>query len=67
MKLPRDISGRELAAALARFGYEVNHQTGSHIRMTTLRNGEHHVSIPAHQTLKVDTLSAIRHRNASQT
>ncbi|MBW4503073.1 MAG: type II toxin-antitoxin system HicA family toxin [Scytonema hyalinum WJT4-NPBG1] len=59
MKLPRDLSGRELVKALARLGYEVSHQTGSHIRLTTLRNGEHHVTVPAHDPIKIGTLNAI--------
>ncbi|MCU0551509.1 MAG: type II toxin-antitoxin system HicA family toxin [Leptolyngbya sp. Prado105] len=59
MKLPRDLSGSELAKLLERFDYNLNHQTGSHIRLTTERNGEHHITIPAHNPLKIGTLSAI--------
>ena len=59
MKLPRDLSGRELAKALGAFEYQITRQTGSHIRLTTTRNGEHHITIPAHDALKVGTLSAI--------
>lgn len=59
MKLPRDISGRELANALTRLGYSINRQTGSHIRMTTQQRGEHHVTIPDHDPLKTGTLNAI--------
>lgn len=59
MKLPRDLSSDELVKALARLGYVVDHQTGSHIRLTTQRNGEHHVTIPAHDPIKIGTLSAI--------
>ena len=59
MKLPRDLSGADLVKALARLGYEVSHQTGSHIRLTTQRNGEHHVTVPAHDSIKVGTLNAI--------
>lgn len=40
-------------------GYEVDHQTGSHIRLMTQHNGEHHVTIPAHKPLKIGTLNAI--------
>ncbi|KAB8316912.1 type II toxin-antitoxin system HicA family toxin [Tolypothrix campylonemoides VB511288] len=58
MKLPRDLSARELVKALARLGYEVSHQTGSHIRLTTLRNGEHHVTVAAHDPIKIGTLNA---------
>ena len=59
MKLPRDLSSDELVKALARIGDLVNRQTGSHIRLTTQRNGEHHVTIPAHDPIKIGTLSAI--------
>ncbi len=59
MKLPRDISGVDLANALAKLGYSVDHQRGSHIRMTTNQPSVHHITIPAHDPLKVGTLSAI--------
>ena len=58
-KLPRDLSGRELALAMGRFGYQISHQTGSHLRLTTQVNGEHHLTIPAGGPLKVGTLNAI--------
>ncbi len=59
MRLPRDLSGEELAVLLKRYGYEVTRQTGSHMRLTTTRGGEHHVTIPHHQSLRVGTLNAI--------
>ncbi len=59
MKLPRDITGLELAKALDVLGYRITRQTGSHIRLTTQRPGEHHLTIPAHDPLKVGTLAAI--------
>ena len=59
MKLPRDLSGADLVKALAVLGYEVSHQTGSHIRLTTQRSGEHHVTVPAQDPIKVGTLNAI--------
>lgn len=59
MKLPRDLSGEDLAKALTRFEYVVDRQTGSHIRLTTQLNGEHHITVPAHNPLKVGTLNAI--------
>ena len=59
MRLPRDVSGRELAKAAGVLGYQVTRQIGSHIRLTTTRNGEHHITIPAHDALKVGTLAAI--------
>ena len=59
MKLPRNISGVELAKRLAVFGYDVSRQNGSHIRLSTQQNGEHHITIPQHDPLKVGTFSAI--------
>jgi predicted RNA binding protein YcfA (HicA-like mRNA interferase family) len=59
MKLPRDITGEALASALKQFGYETVRQTGSHIRLTTQREGEHHITIPNHSPLKTGTLNAI--------
>ena len=59
MKLPRDMGGDELVALLRRHGYEVNRQTGSHVRLTTLAGGEHHVTIPRHKPLKAGTLNSI--------
>ena len=59
MKLPRDITGNDLAKSLGRLGYHVTRQTGSHIRITTNENGEHHITIPAHNPLKIGTLAAI--------
>jgi predicted RNA binding protein YcfA (HicA-like mRNA interferase family) len=59
MRLPRDLSGDQLAVLLRRYGYEVTRQTGSHMRLTTTQEGEHHVTIPRHGSLRVGTLSAI--------
>jgi predicted RNA binding protein YcfA (HicA-like mRNA interferase family) len=60
MKLPRDVSGDELARLLARYGYRTTRQTGSHLRLTTTFKGhEHHVTIPIHSPLKIGTISGI--------
>ncbi len=60
MRLPRDVSGGDLAKRLRRYGYEVVRQTGSHMRLVAkLPNGEHHVTIPAHSELRVGTLRGI--------
>jgi predicted RNA binding protein YcfA (HicA-like mRNA interferase family) len=58
-RLPRDLSGREMAKALRALGYEVTRQSGSHMRLTTQKGSEHHVTIPAHSPLRVGTLAAI--------
>jgi predicted RNA binding protein YcfA (HicA-like mRNA interferase family) len=59
MKLPRDISGPDLARALRKLGYQVTRQTGSHLRLTSEERGQHHVTIPNHDAIKVGTLSGI--------
>ncbi len=59
MKVPRDLSGRELAKALQVLGYRITRQTGSHIRLTTSERGEHHVTVPDHDPLRVGTLAGI--------
>lgn len=59
MKLPRDITGVGLARALKLLGYEISRQAGSHIRLTTIQNGEHHITIPAHDPIKIGTLAGI--------
>ena len=60
MRLPRDLSGHELAKLLRRYGYEVIRQTGSHIRLkSNLRGADQQVTVPNHKTLKLGTLNAI--------
>lgn len=59
MRLPRDVSGADLVKALRKLGYEVSRQTGSHVRVTTSKNGAHHLTIPNHNPIKLGTLSSI--------
>ena len=59
MKLPRDVSGAQLVKSLARLGYRVSRQTGSHIRLTCDLPRQHHVTIPNHDELRIGTLAAI--------
>ncbi|MCY3731397.1 MAG: type II toxin-antitoxin system HicA family toxin [Rhodospirillaceae bacterium] len=59
MKLPRDVSGTRLQASLRRHGYEQVRQRGSHVRLTTQLDGEHHEVIPLHNPIRVKTLSGI--------
>lgn len=40
-RLPRDLSGRDLALALRRYGYVVTREVGSHLRLTTQQGGQH--------------------------
>ena len=53
------MKGADWQRALRRFGYEPTRQTGSHVRITTQVNGEHHEVIPQHNPLRVKTLSSI--------
>lgn len=48
-----------LIGALRGFGYQPTRQSGSHIRITTQRDGEHHEVVPAKKPLKVGTLQSI--------
>ncbi len=57
--IPRNVSARELVKALGKYGYVITRQTGSHIRLTTNINGEHHITIPDHAPLKIGTLNNI--------
>ena len=62
MKLPRDLSGKELAKLLARLGYVIIRQKGSHIRLVRAATGnrpEHHITIPNHDELKIGMLAGI--------
>ncbi len=59
MRLPRDLTGRDLAQAMARLGYAVTRQSGSHLRLTCPSPQEHHITIPDHDPIKLGTLNAI--------
>lgn len=59
MKLPRDWSGDELVGLLQKYGHVITRQTGSHMRLTTSQGGEHHITIPRHNPLRVGTLNNV--------
>lgn len=59
MRIPRDLSGADLVKRLGRLGYEITRQTGSHLRLTSRDAGEHHVTLPRHDPLRIGTLAAI--------
>jgi predicted RNA binding protein YcfA (HicA-like mRNA interferase family) len=59
VRLPRDLSGTELIKALRRLGYEVSRSHGSHFRLTTNVRGEHHLTVPNHDSLRVGTLNSL--------
>jgi predicted RNA binding protein YcfA (HicA-like mRNA interferase family) len=59
VKTPRDVSAADLIRALRPLGYRVTRQVGSHIRVTTDRDGQHHETIPNHAPLKVGTVQSL--------
>jgi len=59
VKTPRDVSAADLIRALRPLGYTVTRQVGSHIRVTTDRDGQHHETIPNHAPLKVGTVQSL--------
>ena len=61
MRLPRSLSGAQLAALLGRrYGYRITRQRGSHLRLASAYRGyAHHVTIPNHSPLKLGTLRGV--------
>jgi predicted RNA binding protein YcfA (HicA-like mRNA interferase family) len=59
MRIPRDLSGPDLVKRRAKLGYEPTRQTGSHMRLTSRTKGEHPITIPNHDPLRMGTLPAI--------
>jgi predicted RNA binding protein YcfA (HicA-like mRNA interferase family) len=58
-KIPRNLSGRDLIRQLKKLGYQQTRQVSSHIRLTNEEKGAHHITIPAHDPIKIGTLSNI--------
>jgi len=60
MKIPRDLSGHDLAEALRRdWGYIRIHQVGSHIILQTHAPTPHRIAVPNHAALRIGTLNNI--------
>jgi predicted RNA binding protein YcfA (HicA-like mRNA interferase family) len=57
-KLPL-ISGREAVRAFRKIGYEIDHQTGSHIILRHREPPYRRLSIPDHEELAKGTLRAL--------
>ncbi len=59
MRLPRDLSERDLARRLERhYGYRVTRTEGSHMTATRITDADRH-SVPVHRELRLGTLDAI--------
>ena len=60
MKIPGDLNSENLIKLLDKFGYSATRQTGSHIRLTSsIKEKEHHITIPSQKSLRIGTLSNI--------
>ena len=61
MKLPRDMSGEDLAWRLhRRYGYQFIRQRGSHMVVALAIGGvKHSVTVPRHRAMRVGTLNGI--------
>ena len=59
MRLPRDLSGRELGKKLDRVGYRFTRQVGSHMRFARMEPPQHSITIPDHKELRLGTLRQI--------
>jgi predicted RNA binding protein YcfA (HicA-like mRNA interferase family) len=57
-KLPV-VSGRDVVKALARIGYELDHQTGSHMILRHRDPPHFRLTVPNHRELKKGTLRSI--------
>ena len=60
MKLPRDLSGGDLADHLIRkWDYVKVHQVGSHMILQTQTPTPHRIAVPEHKALRIGTLNSI--------
>ena len=62
MRLPRDLSGEEIARLLRRhYGYQLSRNRGSHMTVAaqTPSGTRHSVTVPRHRNVSVGTLDAI--------
>ncbi len=59
MKLPRNVTGRQLIHALEVLDYSVARQRGSLVHLISQRSGEHHLVVPDHHPLKTGLLNRL--------
>src|SRR5260370_25707590 len=68
LRLPRDLSGHELAKLLRGYGYDIVRQSGSHLQLrSSIRGTNHQVTVPAHKSLRLGTLNSIISRVSDYT
>ncbi len=59
MRWPREISGKERINFVSKIRISLPAPNGSHLRLVTLLQGEHHVTVPNHNSIKIGTLQGI--------
>jgi predicted RNA binding protein YcfA (HicA-like mRNA interferase family) len=60
VKIPRDLSGREIAKALCKhWDYRQVHQEGSHIILQTDTPSHQRIPVPDHNPVRIGTLNSI--------
>ena len=59
MPRPPVISGMEAVKAFERVGYEVSHQTGSHVILRRRTPPHRHLSVPNHREVAQGTLRGL--------
>ena len=57
-KIPRDCGSRRLLGLLARYGYVLTRQRGSHCRLHS-EQFDHSITVPNHEPIKVGMRSSI--------
>ena len=58
-KLPSSISGEKVVKVLIKLGYELDHQTGSHMILRQSKSPFRRITVPNHKELAKGTLRAI--------
>ncbi|GMU95534.1 type II toxin-antitoxin system HicA family toxin [Ignavibacterium album] len=53
------LSGKEVCKVLSKIGYEIDHQTGSHIILRNRNFPYRRITVPNHKTIAKGTLRAI--------
>jgi predicted RNA binding protein YcfA (HicA-like mRNA interferase family) len=53
------VSGKELVRALSKLGYELDHQTGSHIILRNAHPPHRRLTVPNHRTIAKGTLRQV--------
>ena len=60
MKIPRDLSGREIVKVLCKkWDYRQVHQEGSHIILQTDTPSHQRIPVPDHNPVRIGTLNSI--------